>query len=609
MPNTNPGYCLFRDSQGFDISRLPEPYRSWPKTSTDPSLMSIHNTQKNRSTLHRYTIQALLEYADEMNCDIGVVKIADGSYASEWTQPDGTTIIAHATKNGVLSAGRRDALTGKMTQLPSIGTSKTEFNDASILLLYLLIEADINGANGIAGMSAGTITRELLQSCRDEFAANGVIPEEWLRLVCDDLYYAVSYGIIPVNIRNGNISLLTERRLASNEFSTGAVICGKPDILVGKKLDQGSKGTPCKCTVKDAKVIAKDYTDTLSWSAEEEMMIPQIDENVEVPPEVMTILNRFLASRKWKNPLNNPCWRGTTAYGKSTGVKILACILHTPLLWMTCATTTETEDFLSKHVPNTGETAAGNPEMPTFDDIINDPEFAYEQITGEHKDGVTCEEAFQVYSSAIANNAGQPQMKNPFKIVESDFVRALTRGYIIEVQEFSRIRDSGTLVGLNNFSEPGSVIPLVDGTHVRRHKNAMVVWTDNIGYQSCRRVDGSVLRRMSYIIDSCDMPKERAIRRIKGNTGCQDDTFLEHMYEVWAAIAQYCKEQDITDEGTCSLMELESWVSLTMLDGLDAILETCREAVVSKVSSDPDTQKEIMESCVALALAREGIAC
>ena len=52
----------------------------------------------------------------------------------------------------------------------------------------------------------------------------------------------------------------------------GAII----GYLVGKKLDQGSTGTSCKCTVKDAKVIAKDYTDTLSWSAEEEMMIPQI---------------------------------------------------------------------------------------------------------------------------------------------------------------------------------------------------------------------------------------------------------------------------------------------------------------------------------------------
>ena len=337
MANNNPGYCLFRDSQGFDISRLPEPYRGWHKTSTDPAVMSIHNRQKNKTTLHRYTTQALLEYTDEAGCNIGVVKIADGSYASEWLQSDGTSIIAHATKNGVLSAGRRDALTGKMSQLPSIGSSSTEFNDSSILLLYLLIEADINASKGITGTNSNTITHELLQACRDEFAANGVLPEEWVRLVCDDLYFAVSYGEIPVNIRNGNIGLLTDRRLASNEFSTGKVICGHPDTLIGKQADSTSSANSGRSTVREAKAVAKPYTDTLSWSEEEKMMIPHFDDDVEVPPEVMTILNRFLASREWKNPLNNPCWRGITAYGKSTGVKMLACILNTPLLWMTCS--------------------------------------------------------------------------------------------------------------------------------------------------------------------------------------------------------------------------------------------------------------------------------
>ena len=608
MANNNPGYCLFRDSQGFDISRLPEPYRGWHKTSTDPAVMSIHNRQKNKTTLHRYTTQALLEYTDEAGCNIGVVKIADGSYASEWLQSDGTSIIAHATKNGVLSAGRRDALTGKMSQLPSIGSSSTEFNDSSILLLYLLIEADINASKGITGTNSNTITHELLQACRDEFAANGVLPEEWVRLVCDDLYFAVSYGEIPVNIRNGNIGLLTDRRLASNEFSTGKVICGHPDTLIGKQADSMSSANLGRSTVREAKAVAKPYTDTLSWSEEEKMMIPHFDDDVEVPPEVMTILNRFLASREWKNPLNNPCWRGITAYGKSTGVKMLACILNTPLLWMTCSTTTEVEDFLSKHVPNTEECHNVQAELPSFDDMANDPEYAYEQITGEYRENVTSEEVLHAYAKAFLDTSHDPGNRNPFKIVESDFVRALVKGYIVEVQEFSRIRDSGTLVGLNNYNEPGSVIPLVDGRHVKRHKNAMVVWTDNIGYQSCRKVDGSVLRRMSYIIDSSEMPRERVLRRIKQNTGCKDDAFLERMYDVWVSIAQFCKEQDITDEGTCSLAELESWVSLTMLDGVSAIQNTCREAIISKVSSDPDTQQEIMDSCVSLAIAKAGIA-
>ena len=602
MANNNPGYALFRDTKGFDTNRLPEPYRSMAKMSTDPSIMSIHNKAKSKATIHRYATQALLEYADENNCQIGVVRIANGSYASQWLRPDGTSIIAQATSNGVLYASIRDPLTGRMTAIPSLGSSSTEFDDTSILMLYLFIEADINAT---AGNTANTITWDLLSQARAEYAASGEVSEGIVRLVSDDLYFAISYGAIPVNIRGGaNISLLTDRRLSSGEFSTGTVVCGNPDLLIVNQGTQ-SAGNSGPSTVKEAKALAANYTAGLHWTAEEEAMIPQFADDVEVPPEVMTILKRFLASREWSTPLNNPCWRGITAYGKSTGVKILACILHTPLLWMTCATTTEVEDFLSKHVPNTDSSAvAAHGELPNFDDIANDPEYAYEQITGEHKDNVTSEDALKAYGEAVAASNGAN--KNPFKIVESDFVRALVNGYIVEVQEFSRIRDSGTLVGLNNFCEPDSVIPLVDGRHVKRHKNAMTVWTDNVGYQSCRKVDGSVLRRMSYIIDSYEMPRDRALRRIRKNTGCTDNTFLQRAYDVWEAIGKFCKERDITDEGTCSLIELENWVALTMLDGMDSVVQTCRDAIVSKLSSDPDTQKEIMDGCVAIAMATAG---
>lgn len=607
MANNTPGYCLFKDSQGFDITRLPNPYRSWNKTSTDQTVMSIHNRSKTRATLHRYTTQALLDYADVNGCEIGVVKMAYGSYASQWMQPDGSSIIAHATANGVLSAGRRDALTCHMTALPGLGASTTEFNDASILMIYMMIEADINEA---AGNQQNTITWDLLQRARDEFATNGVIPEDIVRLVCDDLYHALSYGAIPVNIRNGNVSLLTERRMASNEFATGSIVCGNPDILTGGSSGtSGSNSANGRQTVKDAKALAASYTANLHWTAEEEMLIPQFDDDVEVPPEVMTILNRFLKSLDWASPMNNPCWRGITAYGKSTGVKILACILHTPLLWMTCATTTEVEDFLSKHVPNTDPdiVAMGSRPMPTFDDMANDPEYAFQMITGEERENATSEDCLKAYAEAVAaDKSGISKPKNPFKIVESDFVRALVKGYIVEVQEFSRIRDSGTLVGLNNFNEPGSVIPLVDGRHVRRHPNALCVWTDNIGYTSCRKVDGSVLRRFSFIIDSYEMPRDRALRRIQKNTGCKDNNLIDRMYDVWDAIGKFCKTRDITDEGTCSLTELENWVSLTMLDGIEAIVDTCREAIISKLSSDPDTQKEIMDSCVALEMSKAG---
>lgn len=604
MPNQTPGYSLFRDSSGWDTSRLPEPYRSWTRESTEQNTMSPLNTGKRLSRLHRYAVEALMAIASESASDIALVKIADGAYASEWHQQDGSYILAYATGAGILSACRYDPLTQKATPLPAIGTPSVEFNVASILALYVFIIAD--AANAQPGNFATTY--DMIAHLRQEWAANATLPETETRLLCDDLYYALSYGGIPVDIRNGNIQLLTARRIENCEFASGAILCGESRILIPPS---GVAGSSCAgVSVKAAKAIAESYTSTLSWTKDEELLIPEFPDDTEVPAEVMTMLNRFLASRNWKNPLNNPCWRGITSYGKSTGVKILACILHTPLVWMTCSTTTEVEDFLSKHVPNTDAAVKGVcEELPCFDDILNDPVYAYKMLTGEDKEDVSGDEVLTAYAAAVAEKSAEPgtRPQNPFKVIESDFVQALVKGYIVEVQEFSRIRDSGTLVGLNGFNEPGSVIPMVDGRHVKRHPNAMVVWTDNVGYASCRKVDGSVLRRMSYIIDSFDMPKEKALRRIEKNTGCSDDVFLDAAYDVWSSISQYCKDQDITDEGTCSLTELENWVALSMLEGKENVERLCKEAVVSKLTSDPDSQNEIMDSCVKLALAKAGL--
>ena len=71
-----------------------------------------------------------------------------------------------------------------------------------------------------------------------------------------------------------------------------------------------------------------------------------------------------------------------------------------------------------------------------------------------------------------------------YKFVESNYVKALEHGYIVEVQEISRIRDAGVLVGLNEYDRAGAMIPLVDGRFVRRHPDAMVVYTDIMGFWS-----------------------------------------------------------------------------------------------------------------------------
>lgn len=600
MATKAPGAALL--SAKADLSRFPD-YKGLSDTTTDPNLIGYRNKSKTVSAqLNGDILAALVGYCNDT---FAIVKIADGDYASEVKCPDGTFILAQAVGQRLFACSY-DPRTGAATALPHTDS----FDVSSILALFICIEADTTKMQNISE-NENPISWDLLMDAKHNFASKGMpIPEYAIRIVNDNLYFGLTYGGIKTTVRGGAIDLLKAERINGKEFDTAVTICGKPEILGQKSAVTKTRGM---VTVADAKAMAADYVATLNWSEKERELIPVFPDDTEVPEEVVKILDRFLKSRDWAIPMNNPCWRGTTGFGKSTGVKILACILNTPVVVMTCSTTTETEDFLSKHVPVGKSKGKGKAKKLskvmsklTTDDCRFDPAYAFKQITGEEKEDATAEEALEAYAKAAKFLSKKGKNENsPFKLVKSDFLKGLKRGYIVEVAEYSRIRNSGVLVGLNNFSDPGAVITLADGTHIRRHPNAMVVWTDNIGLESCHNVDASVLRRMSYIIDSQEMSADRVIRRIKANTHVDDIVFLKALYNVWTKIAAYAKENDITDEGQVSIVELENWVRLTMLDGKEQIRKTLHEAIVSKLSSDPDTQAEIMDKCCEPALSKE----
>lgn len=335
------------------------------------------------------------------------------------------------------------------------------------------------------------------------------------------------------------------------------------------------------------------------WTEEEKDLIPSFPDDYPLPPETLKIANRYLQTRMKRRPMNNFLWRGITSYGKSTGVEMIAALLGTPLVRMTCSSTMETQNFLSEFVPD-NTPAIDLTAIPSVEQMAMDPEGAWKELTGEEKEGVTANDCLQelLRRKASGSNNGAR-----FKHVESNYVKALARGYICEIQEISRIRDPGVLVGLNEYDRSGAIVPLADGGYVRRDRNAMVIYTDNVGYASCRPVDPSVIRRMAFVLDSHTLPKTTVLSRVKYNTDFDDDALLERMYITWRKIQDYCAEHEIT-EGSVSVTELEMWAMCVDLagGGASAAYDSCLECVVSKATSVISEQTEIMSACVDMAL-------
>lgn len=281
----------------------------------------------------------------------------------------------------------------------------------------------------------------------------------------------------------------------------------------------------------------------------------------------------------WHHILRKEHWRRTD--GRSAGVATCSCDLSHEQV---------ANDFLTSFVPSNNANTVIGAELPDLTTCVNCPDIAYSMLTGKEKDDATVEEVQALLYQALAAKSGG---NAHFKIVESEFIRALQHGWLVEVQECSRIRDSGILTGLNEYDRAGARIPLCNGEFATRHEDALVLYTDNVGYNSCRPLDPSVLRRMSVIVDSAEMAEETVLNRVRYNVPGFNEVLLKKMYSVWTKIQKFCQEQGI-DGGCCSVSELEMWVACVAMDDGENVIENCQSAVIGKTTTDPVDQAAIL---------------
>lgn len=415
-------------------------------------------------------------------------------------------------------------------------------------------------------------------------------------------------------------------------------------------------------TVAEAKQQFGSYSADRHWSVQERRLIPQLADDMPVMPEVLRIAKRITETQSDVNPVVNLMWRGVTSYGKSTGIKQLAAILDMPLLILTCHPNMEAQDFISQMVPDSKTedilldmnsvhttrsivAATDQPRHPMLEKAVSnvlslneqeqkrilegtdfitmalmDTDAAAQALLGPGEPAIAVEELLWLHGQtvqeiltkplrdklaeleAITPEAKEKKEKNFLEFVHvcSPYLKAMANGYIVEIQEASRIRDSGVMVAINEFDRPNAVIPLMNGYTATRHPKAISVITDNVGYASCRPVDPSVLRRQSLIIDSYELPKELLLDRVKRNTGVSDSAFLERAYSLWEKVQSYCRQNAITD-GSVSPMELERFVQAVKYDGMDSIPYNLDDCIISKATSDPDSQREIRTVCQTLS--------
>lgn len=470
---------------------------------------------------------------------------------------------------------------------------------------------------------------ETFQEYYDQFIAG--YPDmakatESMAILCDNAYRRIKDDTCPAHInitvdKSGNLMRVSQGQLDSGSFVPTSVTAGEFTIF--------AKTGPA--VIKKAGVVVE-HTDFVgkypltpgrTLSALELSLIPKLPEWYIIPPEVVDICKHAQKTTGRPMQMRNFLLRGPAGTGKTMGARAIAAGLGLPYMKYTCSANTEIFDFTGMIFPETDAVSTGSPELdrereilksmggisyanvaklmrlPDLDDMDYDPAGVYQALTGVENLAATVQDCMSVVLEkvtekvqALSKRAENRQSSGQnYTYVETDFVKALKHGYLVEVQEPSTIIQPGVLVGLNSLLEQEGSITLPTGEIIRRHPDTVVIVTTNVSYEGCRQMNQSVVDRMSLVKD-IELPEpEVMVQRAMAVTGCADEYLVSQMVQVVNDMVDYCRKNSITD-GACGMRSLIDWVISAEISG-DPYL-SAKYTVISKATADEEDREALI---------------
>ena len=401
-----------------------------------------------------------------------------------------------------------------------------EGKDNGCLLLAAVIFHEIMAKTDIELINAIHLC---IESVREGIENNKTLFANNAAIVSEIIYNKLCKNQYPISLLNpsGNVYKLTELAIDSKKYDC-APLKGKFTIINQKE----SLYNPEEKKV-EKKEISKTQFNNKEYSDYEKNLIPQLEPWYIVPEMANEICTLIKDSTNSYKPKRNFMFRGPSSTGKSSLCRAIASMLKIPYVYITCSSDTESGTFLGE---------------PMYD-----------------------------------NNGG-------IKYVESNFIKAIKNGWMIEVQEPYVIAKQGVLTALNGLLDDNAGITLPSGEFVKRHPDCIVVFTTNVSYVGCKKPNQSVLRRMNNVYDVL-MPSDDEIKkRVVANTGFNNNNILDKMITCINRVNAYLVEEMI-DDGVCGISELIDWVSTFLIT--KNVVSAAQSTIVSKATDDVLEQSKI----------------
>lgn len=191
----------------------------------------------------------------------------------------------------------------------------------------------------------------------------------------------------------------------------------------------------------------------------------------------------------------------------------------------------------------------------------------------------------------FVNRAEAAETTVQYRYYPSEIVRAIEKGYLLEIQEPTVIRDASVLVALNSAMEPNGMLNLPTGI-VQRHPDCIIIITTNRNYQGNRPLNESLRDRVQHA-EKMDLPSiEVMVERGMTKTGVSEVAILTKMAEIIRLLDEVAKSNAI--KGVAGMRSYFYWINTYKHQ--QNLLQSIYPKVLYKITTDENELKLLIEA-------------
>ena len=324
------------------------------------------------------------------------------------------------------------------------------------------------------------------------------------------------------------------------------------------------------------------------------------------PAWVGKIAHAIAATHGTKNPVQNILLFGGAGSGKSLGSNAIASMLGCPKHEVALGPDDGRADILYQELPNPDKSKVTVENLPTFDDVENDFAGTFVKLFGREPGKL--DTPSQCYEE-INKRLLAAQASNDFIFTETEVMKAIREGGVIEVQEANNLKRPAVLEVLNPILNGDGCIALPTGEKVYRHPDCIFIFTVNRDYEGTSALQEAVYSRINLVVKVDEPTSADMFVRTKAALGFKDGSVetlaLEKMSDMVAAINSYCKDKDICG-GVCGPRELLDWATMATVEadgkmmGEEVVIRAAFETVLQKAAQNKDDMEDIINGCFNL---------